>query len=81
MFAKETKTTLHQGKKRKSNKKRKFINSIINKHHYQQKVKSIKSMKSTGFAKILTDRRGPTQRTLFQKGKKVMQSFGREEEP
>ena len=37
-------------------------------------------MKSTGFAKILTERRGPTQRTLFQKGKKFMQSFGREEE-
>ena len=69
-----------KGKKENQTKKRKFINSIINKHHYQQKVKSIKSMKSTGFAKILTDRRGPTQRTLFQKGKKVMQSFGREEE-
>ena len=66
--------------KRKSSKKRKFVNSIKNKHHHQQKVKSIKSMKSTGFAKILTDRRGPTQRTLFQKGKKLMQTFGREEE-
>ena len=61
------------------NKKRKFVNSINNKHHHQQKVKSIKSMKSTGFAKILTERRGPTQRTLFQKGKKFKQSFGREE--
>ena len=69
--------------KDKQTKKRKIVNSIDNKHHHQQKVtfiKFIKSMKSTGFANILTDRRGLTQRTLVQKGKKFMQSFGREEE-
>ena len=66
--------------KKKIKQKWKFVNSIDNKHHHQQKVKFIKSMKTAGIAKISTDRRGLTQRTLVQQGKKFMQSFGREEE-